>query len=1084
MRRLISSALACVLLTSLCSPSFSADPGRTQGRYGVSPSGAATYSIPIWTPPGPNGLTPSISLDYNSQSGNSLAGVGWNLSAALAIERCNRTKAQDGGAAPIDLSTNDKFCINGKRLRAISGTYGFAGSVYYTEIADYSRITAYNTMGNGPEHFIVEAKSGLRYEYGKTASSRVVLGNTVLRWMLNKVSDRNGNNYVISYSNGNGFAIPDVISWTPLSLNDTSYLYEAKFNYIPGRTDKDSYKARVAGFDIANNNRLDSIQIKSGGVVKRRYRFTYDLSPVTSRSRLTSFQECSHDTDTSKCLLPTTFTYQTGVSGVVAGAAPPPTGSSNGIVKGRYDLNGDGKDDIIYINGGVCTAAFGAPYGFSTPVSVGTSSCGFVDRFLPNGRDAIGVNVSGSLWIYRWNDATGAFVGYNTGISATTMLAVDYDGDNLADLVTKSADNKALYIRRNTSTGSGNPSFEATPWVALNLTGLVGPQGGALMFADVWSYFGKGLKYTDVNGDGRQDIHAVVIEQLPMGATGWSMVILGQTGGFYLPPYSTWQASNNVDFPSINFNSDACTDRLGGSTIYISQCNGVAATTSTAPATPLQVLDWDGDGRTDILVDSGGNFAVYLSTGTAFSGPVSTTIPSAGTLFAVDQDGDHLEDLIRANGSSAISYWTHTSAGYVPTTPGSFATNIPDLLSGATDGFGVNFSPKYFSTAWGGYDKGDVTSFPLQEAKAQIVVGQVTASDGLNGTFNTTYYYRGARINAERGYTANEVDDGDWAGFQRIDATDMRNGLITQTSYEQQFPKTGMVSKRELLQPIGPPPNNTTSIRRQDFTNTYATLDPMATNQRYFVYASGATYYEYEVGGPSNGALLKTVATTNVYDNASGALYDQTMTTTEGTSLANGIAAGGSWTSRAYTPLANLLNDTNSWCLGRPQQVQQINSATVPASNPSITRTTSITWDATKCRPTQLKSEPANPTLEVTTDIEYDVFGNVSRSTVTGVNMIPRVTSIAYTDETHSTGQSHCLSRCRQRPRSTTRSTRDGITPWAFQPMPRIPMASTPCGTQTGTGGARRKIVLTVRTPHGGSHTARRAGLAIQKQGS
>jgi hypothetical protein len=134
--------IAAVSCLGISSHALTADFGRTQGSFGVSPSGAATYNIPIWTPPGPNGLTPSISLNYNSQSGNGLLGVGWNLNATLSIERCARTKHQDSEAAAPDLSVNDRFCINGNRLRVSSGTYGAAGSVYFTEIADYSRTTA------------------------------------------------------------------------------------------------------------------------------------------------------------------------------------------------------------------------------------------------------------------------------------------------------------------------------------------------------------------------------------------------------------------------------------------------------------------------------------------------------------------------------------------------------------------------------------------------------------------------------------------------------------------------------------------------------------------------------------------------------------------------------------------------------------------------------------------------------------------------------------------------------------------------------------------------------------------------------
>jgi hypothetical protein len=67
------------------------DFGRTPGGFAVS-GGSASYSIPIWTPPGPNGLTPSISMNYNSQAENGLGGVGWALGAVSSIERCTRTK--------------------------------------------------------------------------------------------------------------------------------------------------------------------------------------------------------------------------------------------------------------------------------------------------------------------------------------------------------------------------------------------------------------------------------------------------------------------------------------------------------------------------------------------------------------------------------------------------------------------------------------------------------------------------------------------------------------------------------------------------------------------------------------------------------------------------------------------------------------------------------------------------------------------------------------------------------------------------------------------------------------------------------
>ena len=706
----ICRVLCSAVLFCFSAAAFSVDHGRTEGSFAVSPAGAATYSVPIWTPPGPNGIQPSLSLSYNSQSGNGLLGVGWNLNAATAIERCQRTKHQDGGDGPIELTLNDRFCIGGNRLRLYSGTYGAAFSVYFTEIADYSRITAYGNAGNGPTHFVVEAKSGLKYEYGNSASSRVFPGvsptvsTTAHRWMLSKVYDRNGNNYLISYNNLNGFAVPDVISWTPTSLGSGTYRYEAKFNYGPARSSWDSYYGRIAGFDVENRNRLENIQIKSAGVVKRKYFLTYTSSTVTGRSTLTSAQECADDTG-SNCFFPITFTYQAGLGGLTAGAGTPPAGSSNNLKIGRYDFNHDGKDDILYWSGSTWYAAFGANSGFSGPYNTGITGSALVDRYLPNGRDGIATIVSGNLWIYRWDDVTSSFVGHNTAIaSAMPSLAVDYDGNGLADLVYATSNSATLTFRRNNSAGSGNPSFESTT----TTTSLSGQTWGA-----VFSYYSNGLQRADVNGDGRQDAYAVVLQPIynpnppyqQIGNTQYAAGLLGSDTGLTVQPPGTWVLGGNPVWPSLNFNGDQCTDRQIGNAIAVATCNGIASTTVAIPAAPLLLLDWDGDGKTDVLVNNGANFGVYKSTGTGFSSLISTSIPIGGTYFALDQDGDGLEDLIKLNGTGPVSYWTHTSSGSVP----AFATNVPELLSSVTDGFGVNNSPSYSSTSWGHYANGITT---------------------------------------------------------------------------------------------------------------------------------------------------------------------------------------------------------------------------------------------------------------------------------------------------------------------------------------------------------------------------------------
>jgi RHS repeat-associated protein len=940
--------------------------GRTSGSFAVSPSGSATYSIPIWTPPGPNGVQPSISLDYSSQGGNGLAGVGWNLSAAAAIERCNRTKHQDGEAGEVTLTLADRFCLGGNRLRVVSGSYGAADSVYHTELADFSRITAYGSnAGTGPEYFIVEAKNGLKYEYGVTTNSRVFPGvsptisTTVNRWMLSKVSDRNGNNYVISYINSNGFAVPDVISWTPTS--SSTYRYEAKFNYINTRANADSYWGRVAGFEVRNNYRLENIQIKSAGAVVRKYRLTYGTSSVTSRSRLASAKECADDAE-SNCLLPITFSYQTGVAGVTAGAGTAPAGSSNSLIQGRFDFNGDGKDDVLYKNGTTWYAAFGASSGFGGPYSTGITGTALPDRFLPNGRDAIATIVSGNLWIYRWDDASSSFTGVNTGIaSAAPSLASDYNADGLADLVYFTSGNATLSIRANTSTGSINPSF-ATSMSAINTLPSAPPPNNTY-WGGLMTSINFGQSRVDFNGDGRQDLYAVIVTASQFGATVSYVNLLAQNSGYLSVTGQVLSMAGPVNFaPALDFNGDKCSDLLHLSTVYVAPCKAAAATSVAAPATASLLLDWNGDGKTDLLTDSGGTYGVYLSTGAGFSSLISTSIPSGGG-FAIDQDGDKLDDVVKGNGTGALSYWTHTANGSVP----AFASNIPDLLTSVTDGFGVNRTVSYVSTASSSnYDKGTATSYPLQEApNPHIVVAQVTSSDGIGTTYNKTYYYSGARENAERRESA---------GFQRVEETDNRTSFTTKKYFEQAFPLIGMLKETEIFQP-----NGTTRIARSTLTNTPMTLEASGTGAllRAHRYVSIVLSEQYEVAGDKNGELITTVEEKFENVDAYGNVGKVTRTVTDNDDSLS--PSGQQWKTETVHQFAPPVG----YCL------DFTTDSTVTDTAPGgsiVERTVHNEPDGSNCRILSTRVGPSASLYRVETDYEYDDYGNVRLITLKGVN--------------------------------------------------------------------------------------------------
>jgi hypothetical protein len=119
-------------------------------------------------------MAPKLSLQYSSQGGNGLLGVGWSLSGLPSITRCPQTIAQDGAVHGVNYDANDRFCLEGERLIAINGgTYGADGTEYRLEREGFSKIVSYGAAGIGPAWFKVWTKSGQVMEFGNAAGSRI-----------------------------------------------------------------------------------------------------------------------------------------------------------------------------------------------------------------------------------------------------------------------------------------------------------------------------------------------------------------------------------------------------------------------------------------------------------------------------------------------------------------------------------------------------------------------------------------------------------------------------------------------------------------------------------------------------------------------------------------------------------------------------------------------------------------------------------------------------------------------------------------------------------------------------------------------
>ena len=323
----------------------------TPGQFQVSESGAATYTIPIQVSPGVGGMEPKLSLNYSSQSGNGLLGVGWSLGGLGGVGRCPRTMAQDGVRGGVNYDSNDRYCLDGQRLIAISGSEGGDGTEYRTERESFAKIVSYGSAGNGPAWFKVWTKAGQVMEYGRTTDSRIeAQGKVTARiWGLNRIEDTKGNYLTVTYIKDTTYGdyYPSRIDYTgnsrtnTIAINSVQFQYEARSDVVP---------VYQGGSLIKQQMRLSEIVSLRDALQTKRYEISYTNTPYNLRSVIAKVQECG---DTCRPSL--SFAWS-GMSAEASWQEQPSYAMPENLAADGYgdigtrliDLNGDGLPDFIY----------------------------------------------------------------------------------------------------------------------------------------------------------------------------------------------------------------------------------------------------------------------------------------------------------------------------------------------------------------------------------------------------------------------------------------------------------------------------------------------------------------------------------------------------------------------------------------------------------------------------------------------------------------------------------------------------------------------------------------------------------------
>lgn len=958
--------------------------GSIPGEFSVSPSGASTYSIPVELPPGISGMAPQLSLDYSSQAGSGLLGMGWSMNGLSSITRCPTSKAQDGFIDTVDFDGNDRYCLDGQRLVSVSGAYGANGTEYRTEVDSYARIVSYGQQGNGPQYFVVWTKSGQVVKYGATADSRLEAAgqSSVFVWSANRVMDSVGNYFDVVYQKypESSEIYPLYIDYTKGNIsgraaNVVFFEYEVRPDSVPGF---------VGNSLVQQTRRLKSITSYERDNIVTKYAFEYTSQGFDNRSLLQKIWRCSGG---SKCVSPTVINWDARNISISSGSGPDhyvKSGSVEDLSRIKYgDFNGDGRTDVLQLSGFFSTILYSSGSGFVSqtgpyvPIFDETDAGRVhVADFSGDGRDDIlylkgsssadtTILISSDIAQNGFSSVSGPNLYVNQGSRDKDLKRIklgDFNGDGRMDI-----------LRLNGNGNSGTTVYYSA--IQNENSAPFNSQTGPALYVGSTKKDLSRVFLGDFNGDGMTDIL-----RLDGAGSSDTTIHYAKSGGFYTrsgPPIYVDGGAFHYSMAAVklgDFNGDRKIDifypsRMKNAYVHILYSKGEEFQSHMDWGTKvdaenlidlqrIKLGDFNGDGRTDILnlLGNGSSQSVFyyssskdgsqVNWATKFSAQSGPSIYVSGgdnkgfDLARVkfgDFNGNGSLDIHRLNGNNSSSTTIHSTSGQ----PLDLLTEI-DTGSGQTTtiAYAPMSDPNVYSL--GGAALGDHINRPMKAGP--YLVSGYQSSNGIGSTNSYSYEYELARVNtAGRGFL----------GFQKVYQTDNQTGIVNTTIYSQAFPKTGQVE---------------TAFTELSDGQTLS----WASNDSVFVQSGNvyrlASASSNELAYTLQGAVKSTVYTEKENYDAYGNVGKVTVTTT----------AGG----ETFTKVTDnqYYNDTANWYLGR--LTRSVVTSTSPAGTES--RVSEFEYSSATGLLTAEIIEPNDPDLMQRTEYTYDTFGNKNSVTVSG----------------------------------------------------------------------------------------------------
>ncbi|MCG9684028.1 FG-GAP-like repeat-containing protein [Vibrio sp. Isolate23] len=555
---------------------------KLSGDFSVSGS-QASYSLPISVAPGRAGHQPRLSIEYRSDSPNGMLGIGWSLGGLSSISRCGKSLYKDGRRGGVNFDDNDRFCLDGQRLIAISGRDGEDLTEYRVENNGYAKIVSFGRVGKGPSSFKVWYKDGSIYEYGVTEDSRVELPTQldVYKWALNRITDASKANHIdFVYSEDNGAGKHKLTQITYVG-GKVNLVYE-------NRSDTTSHY--LGGKQLNRTERLKQLEtFDSKGEKIGTYDLIYQTSPTTSRSQLTKINYCAEGQCSSDIRFTWTGRSHPGLGGATStGFNSPRYLEVNGQVKtyGELSRNSNGTMSVRGLNGVTHTNV--KSYSLSGSVispSVALNQCSINTASSYNkGNGQLGHycqfnTCSGDSCKYASNGVNyGDFNGDGVETYQKGYATIDINGDGIDDL-------------HKFDVANGGYRYRIT--------------GGA--WQTLSSAEGRVLKsFADVNADGYLDV------VMGSGTSKGKLYIHLFNGKSFNSPFAiSHSVSHDESIYFSDLNNDGYPELGYGRYFYQNTQNNQFSTSVFLDASEkiYSVQDVNGDGWPDVLTRADGNNA-------------------------------------------------------------------------------------------------------------------------------------------------------------------------------------------------------------------------------------------------------------------------------------------------------------------------------------------------------------------------------------------------------------------------------------------------------------------------------------------